>query len=90
MGGDSERIRLRRLNYLDCATIPTRLMDRKIFPRVHAALVKGVNDPAGGKADFVEICDEVQIPKGMFVDKLWLTFMMVHSNMADLPGWIPG
>jgi hypothetical protein len=85
-----ERMKLRRLNFLDCATIPTRLLDRQIFPALHAALVKGANNDPQGKADFVDLCREAKIPSGTFVDSLWNTLLHVHNEMTNMPGWIPG
>ena len=94
LSGESERLKLRRQNYLDCATIPTRLIDREIFPMVAEALKKGAsNNPtikAEGKAAFKEICAGAKIPRGMFTDSLWETLLHVDSKMADTPGWIPG
>ncbi len=80
-----EKLRMKRLNYLDSALVLNRLLDNKYFPDVVKALKKGDK----GKTAFEKICKKAEVPEGM-IGTLWKTLVDVDSKMAQEPGWIPG
>lgn len=86
------RLAQKRQNLTDCATIPTRLLDQKTFPKVAAALKLGAvnNTRAAGKRAFDEICADTGVPKGAFTDYLWTVMLDADNKIANMPGWIPG
>lgn len=94
MSGENNRLKLKRLNFLDCATIPTRLLDSEIFPKVAEVLKKGASanpdDKDAAKKEFEKICANAGVPEGPFTDYLWKTMLEVDSKIALTPGWIPG
>ena len=80
-----EKLRLKRLNYLDSALIATRLLDEEHFEDVAKALKKRDK----GADAFKKVCKKAGIPEGM-VDTIWETLLKVDSQMPLEPGWIPG
>ena len=89
---EDARLAQKRKNFLDCATIPTRLFDQKTFPKVAATLKKGAVEAtrAAGKTEFEEICANAGVPKGAFTEYLWKVMLEADNKIANMPGWIPG